>query len=60
MESRIKDCPLHGVNLPLECSPIPFAKKKKERKKTLSIDAVVVVFFFASKVSCSESFEREQ
>ena len=45
MESRIKDCPLHGVNLPLACSPIPFAKKKKERKKTLNIDAVVVVFF---------------
>ena len=43
----------------LSVFPNTVTKKKKERKETLGIDAAVVVFF-ASKVSCSESFEREQ
>ena len=29
VESRIQDCPLHGVNLPLACSPPPLTKRKK-------------------------------
>ena len=46
IQNRIQDCPLHGVTLPLACSPPPLPKtKKKERKKTLGIDAVAVVFF---------------
>ena len=46
IQNRIQDCPLHEVPLPLACSPPPLPKtKEKERKKTLGIDAVVVVFF---------------
>ena len=45
---RLSWIPLYRVTLPLACSPTPLPRKKKKRKKgkkTLGVDAVVVVFF---------------